>query len=166
MSLRRTGRSGVNRGVRDDWLDRGWSGRRPRVVGDRGTGHTDGRLSVRLSFRPRLRELEHAVSSALAATIVGGNRITRLENGAQFYPEMLAAISAAERSIALECYIFHPGRTGDAFTAALVERATAGAHVRIILDAFGSRRLHRRQVLRLARPYPAFQGERTLRRFE
>jgi cardiolipin synthase len=94
---------------------------------------------------------EDALSSVLATTIVGGNGITRLEDGAQFYPAMLAAISGAQRSIALECYIFHPGRTGDAFTAALAERATAGVHVRIILDAFGSRRLRRRHVQRLAR---------------
>jgi cardiolipin synthase len=96
------------------------------------------------------REFEDAVSSALATTVLGGNKITRLENGAQFYPEMLAAIAGARRSVALECYIFHPGRTGDAFTAALVERASAGVRVRIILDAFGSRRLRRRHVRRLA----------------
>jgi cardiolipin synthase len=95
-------------------------------------------------------EFVHALSSALAITMVGGNRMTRLEDGAQFYPEMLAAISGAKRSIALECYIFHRGRTGDAFTAALVERASAGVRVRIILDAFGSRRLRRRHVQRLA----------------
>lgn len=64
---------------------------------------------------------------------------------------MLAAIAGAHRSIALECYIFHPGQTGDAFTEALVERAIAGVHVRIIVDAFGSRRLRRRQVRRLVR---------------
>jgi len=40
-------------------------------------------------FDPRSREFEHALSSALATTMVGGNRMTRLENGAQFYPEML-----------------------------------------------------------------------------
>jgi len=101
-------------------------------------------------FDPRSREFEHALSSALATTMVGGNRMTRLENGAQFYPEMLAAIAGAQRSIALECYIFHPGHTGDAFTAALVERARSGVHIRIILDAFGSRRLRRRHVRRLA----------------
>jgi cardiolipin synthase len=95
-------------------------------------------------------EFVRTLSSALATTMVGGNRMTRLEDGVQFYPEMLAAIAGAERSVALECYIFHPGRTGDAFTAALVERATAGVHVRIILDAFGSRRLRRRHVHRLA----------------
>ena len=95
------------------------------------------------------REFEDLVSSALAARIGGGNQITRLDNGARFYPEMLAAIAGAHRSIALECYIFHPGRIGDAFTAALAERAAAGVRVRIILDAFGSRRLRRRHVQRL-----------------
>ena len=95
-------------------------------------------------------EFEHALSSALATTMVAGNRMTRLEDGVRFYPEMLAAIAGARRSIALECYIFHPGQTGEAFTAALVERARAGVPVRIILDAVGSRRLRRRHVQRLA----------------
>ena len=95
-------------------------------------------------------EFERALSSVLAARMVDGNRMTRLEDGARFYPEMLAAISDARRSIALECYSFHPGQTGDAFMAALVERARAGVPVRIILDAVGSRRLRRRHVRRLA----------------
>jgi cardiolipin synthase len=76
--------------------------------------------------------------------------MTRLEDGARFYPVMLAAIAGAQRSIALECYIFHPGQTGEAFIAALIERARAGVPVRIILDAVGSRRLRRRHVQRLA----------------
>ena len=96
------------------------------------------------------REFEHALSSVLATAMVGGNRIVSFENGAQFYPEMLAAIGGAQRSIALECYIFHPGTIGEAFTAALVERATAGVPIRIVLDAFGSRRLRRHYVRRLA----------------
>ena len=97
------------------------------------------------------RDFEDAMSSALATRVVGGNRVTRLDNGARFYPEMLAAIAGAHRSIALECYIFHPGQIAAAFTAALVERATAGVHVRIILDAFGSRRLRRHHAQRLTR---------------
>ncbi len=64
---------------------------------------------------------------------------------------MLAAIAGAHRSIALECYIFHPGQTGAAFIEALVERALAGVHVRVIIDAIGSRRLRRQQVQRLIR---------------
>jgi cardiolipin synthase len=110
-------------------------------------------VDYRLDRRFDLGSLEFAdaMSSALATKVVGGNQITRLDNGARFYPEMLAAIAGAHRSIALECYIFHPGQTGDAFTEALVERAIAGVHVRIILDAIGSRRLRRRQARRLTR---------------
>jgi cardiolipin synthase len=96
-------------------------------------------------------EFEDAMASALATKVIGGNRVARLDNGERFYPEMLAAIAAAHRSVALECYIFHPGQIGDAFTEALVERAIAGVRVRIILDAIGSRRLRRRQARRLTR---------------
>lgn len=97
------------------------------------------------------REFAEAINSALETRIVGGNRITRLDNGARFYPAMLAAIAGAQRSIALECYIFHPGAIGDAFTAALAARASAGVQVRITLDKFGSRRLHRHHARRLTR---------------
>jgi cardiolipin synthase len=109
-------------------------------------------VAYRLDRRFHLasRQFEHALASVLATTMVGGNRIIRFEDGAQFYPEMLSAIAGARRSIALECYIFHPGKIGDAFTAALVERATAGVPVRVVLDAFGSRRLRRDHVRRLA----------------
>jgi len=91
-------------------------------------------------------EFAQAVAAALGATLVHGNKLTRLENGAMFYPQMLAEISRAQQSIALECYILHPGATGESFIAALAERARAGVKVRIVLDAIGSRRLRRRHV--------------------
>jgi cardiolipin synthase len=91
-------------------------------------------------FDVRSTEFLHALSSVLPVTIMHGNRIERLENGARFYPEMLAAVAAAQRSIALECYIFDRGSIGDAFIAAVCERARAGVRVRLILDRFGSRR--------------------------
>jgi cardiolipin synthase len=100
-------------------------------------------------FDLRSRGFTDALSSAIGLRMIGGNSITRLDDGAQFYPAMLAAIAGAQRSIALECYIFHPGPTGDAFTAALAARARAGVHVRLTLDAFGSRRLRRRHVRQL-----------------
>jgi len=95
-------------------------------------------------------EFEHAVSSTLGGKLIGGNSITRLDDGERFYPAMLDAIAHAGRSIALECYIFHPGRIGDAFSAALIERASSGVQVRVILDAFGSRRMRRRDIEQLA----------------
>jgi len=91
-------------------------------------------------------EFAAAVAAALGATLVRGNRITRLDDGVRFYPQMLADISGAQQSIALECYILHPGATGESFIAALAERARAGVKVRIVLDAIGSRRLRRRHI--------------------
>src|SRR5919197_559060 len=81
-------------------------------------------------FDVRSTEFLHALSSVLPVTIMHGNRIERLDNGARFYPEMLAAVAAAQRSIALECYIFDRGSIGDAFIAAVCERARAGVRVR------------------------------------
>jgi cardiolipin synthase len=139
----------VNRGVRSCTPDRAGRHRRASVAWHRGGGDTD--VDYRLDRRYEVRSsgFVHALSSALATTVVDGNRISALHDGLRFYPEMLAAIGDARRSIALECYIFHPGRTGEAFLAALTERARAGVHVRIILDAFGSRRLQRHHVQRL-----------------
>jgi cardiolipin synthase len=82
-------------------------------------------------------EFAGAIASALAAPMTAGNRITRFDDGPSFYPEMLAAIAAARRSIALECYIFHPGRIGEAFAAALADRARAGVQVRMRSAAGG-----------------------------
>lgn len=91
-------------------------------------------------------DFEAAVANALGATLVGGNTITRLDNGSNFYPRMLADIAGAKHSIALECYIFHPGAIGASFVDALAERARAGVTVRIVLDAIGSRRMSRRHL--------------------
>jgi cardiolipin synthase len=51
---------------------------------------------------------------------------------------MLAAISGAQHSINLECYIFRPDETGRQFMNAMMERARAGVVVTIVVDAIGS----------------------------
>ena len=66
------------------------------------------------------------------------SRITRLKNGAEFYPAQIAAIYRAQHAINLEFYEFKPGRVGDDILAALSSRARAGVQVRVIVDALGS----------------------------
>jgi cardiolipin synthase len=66
------------------------------------------------------------------------NRIEVLTNGPAFYPAMIAAIRAAEHSICLECYIFHPGRMADAIAEALIDRARHGVIVSMVADSIGS----------------------------
>ena len=66
------------------------------------------------------------------------SRITRLKNGAEFYPAVLEAITRARSAINLEFYEFGRGQIGDAVLAALTERARAGVAVRLVVDALGS----------------------------
>ncbi len=85
-------------------------------------------------------------SEAFLATIAGatgvpfleGNRITVLNNGDEFYPAMLKAISRARNSITIEAYIYWAGQVGQQFAEAIAERSRAGVEVKILLDAVGS----------------------------
>lgn len=66
------------------------------------------------------------------------SRVSRLKNGAEFYPAYLKAIRAAQHAINLEFYEFLKGDITSEILAALTERARAGVAVRIIVDAIGS----------------------------
>jgi cardiolipin synthase len=66
------------------------------------------------------------------------SRLRRLLNGAQFYPEYLAAIRSAQPAINMEFYEFLPGKVSSGILGALAERARAGVEVRLIVDAVGS----------------------------
>ena len=68
----------------------------------------------------------------------GGNRITILNNGDDFYPAMLHAIQQAQDSITMEAYIYWAGDIGKEVAAALAARSRAGVLVKILLDAVGS----------------------------
>jgi cardiolipin synthase len=67
-----------------------------------------------------------------------GCEVTSLRDGGETYAAMLAAISAARRTIWFETYILASDRTGDRFKLALIERARAGVTVRLMYDAVGS----------------------------
>src|SRR5215203_4100077 len=65
-----------------------------------------------LNYRMRARvpvsspDFLHFLESTCMATTHGGNRAEVFTNGPSFYPAMIAAIRAAEKSVNLECYIF------------------------------------------------------------
>jgi cardiolipin synthase len=77
--------------------------------------------------------------SALPGTPMStGNRIDILENGVGIFPPMLEAIAGARRTVNFEAYIFWSGSIGSRFRDALIERASHGVAVRVLLDAIGS----------------------------
>ena len=83
---------------------------------------------------------------------VAGNRLTLLQNGTEFFPQLCADIDAAQHSIYLETYIFAADNTGRMIADALRRAAARGLAVRVLLDGFGSAELpqHRVDELRLA----------------
>lgn len=82
------------------------------------------------------------------APLRGGNRVKVMRNGRTLVG-MIEAISSAKTTIDLSSYIYWPGRTADDFTAALVERARSGVDVNVVIDAYGSAKLHRGHLDRL-----------------
>lgn len=75
----------------------------------------------------------------MRARYLGGNRLTLLDSGREYFPALLAALAAAENEILLETYIFADDRIGQAVATALVAAAARGVSVRVIVDGFGAR---------------------------
>ena len=73
--------------------------------------------------------------------ILGGNRFTLLENGAAYFPDLIASLDAARWEIHLETYIFEADGTGLAVADALTRAARRGVVTRLLLDGYGSRAL-------------------------
>ena len=68
-----------------------------------------------------------------------GNRLTLLNSGAEFFPELLAALNSAQHEIHLQSYIFEADATGLRVAAALKAAALRGVRVHVLVDGFGSR---------------------------
>lgn len=66
-----------------------------------------------------------------------GNAIRLLQNGGEYFPALIAAIDAAQRSVHLETYIFNLDDTGYRVIDALRRAEGRGVKVRVVLDGFG-----------------------------
>lgn len=70
---------------------------------------------------------------------VGGNRLTLLKNGEQYFPALLEAVDAARAEIFLETYIFADDETGSLVIDALARAAVRGVLTHLLIDGFGAR---------------------------
>lgn len=110
-----------------------------------------------------LEPLARLVEEVSDRRLLPGNAIRALRNGDEAYPEMLAAIREARRSISLGTYIFDNDPTGREFVAALGDAVDRGVAVRVLVDDAGARysfpsilRRLRREGVRVARFLPRF----------
>lgn len=86
-----------------------------------------------------LLTLGRTVDRVTRRPLTRGNAITPLVNGEAAYPAMLAAIAAAERTVALSTYIFDRDAAGLLFVDALVAAVGRGVAVRVLIDGVGAR---------------------------
>jgi len=94
-------------------------------------------------------QFRREMGALLGPSIVPGNTIKALQNGAEIFPAMLAAIAAATRTITFETYIYWSGKVGSQFADALIERARAGVQVHVMLDWVGSKRIDEKLIDRM-----------------
>lgn len=67
-----------------------------------------------------------------------GHTAEALTNGNGTYPRLYADMRAAKRSLTIQLYYCKPGAVADSFKSILMDRAHAGVHVLVLLDAFGA----------------------------
>lgn len=84
-----------------------------------------------------VRELVRSGRSMSGRALVPGNRVTPLHSGEEAYPDMLAAIAQARRTVWLETYIFDNGAAGRLFAQAFADAQRRGVQVRVLLDGVG-----------------------------
>jgi cardiolipin synthase len=100
---------------------------------------------VGFEAEPGSEQFVEWTSTFLNSPVFQGGEVTLLQNGDAFYPSMLEAIRRARDSINFEVYIFDPDAIGRQFLDAFKERSRAGIEVRLLLDAFGSSKLRKRE---------------------
>jgi cardiolipin synthase len=84
-----------------------------------------------------LRAPEARFEFAPRPIMYAGNRMHLLVNGEEYFPQLLAAIEAARRSIMLETYIFADDNIGARVAAALSAAAARGVAVKVLIDGYG-----------------------------
>ncbi len=73
--------------------------------------------------------------------LTGGNCLSLLATGGEYFPALEAAIGGAQHEVFLESYIYADDATGRRITAALAAAARRGVAVQLMVDGFGSRLL-------------------------
>ncbi len=103
-------------------------------------GTPEKKLERKIEHRYSIADAQYRreMSVLLGPAVLPGNRITPLHNGDEIFPELLAAVKSAQKTITFETYIYWSGDIGDRMAEALMERARAGVKVHVTLDWAGS----------------------------
>lgn len=119
----------LRRESREDSGDAGIS-RRTRIA--LGRLRSQGYLTAAMERHLRL------IRAIAGVPLLGGNKVTLLQNGKTIYAAMERIISEAKNSINLETFTFADDAVGRKFASLLIDRSRHGVRVNIIYDSLGS----------------------------
>lgn len=78
--------------------------------------------------------------------LINGNQVTLLRNGADYFPALELAIHSAQNEVFLQTYIFELDNTGLSLGNTLMNAASRGVLVYLLLDGFGCKSLAKTYV--------------------
>lgn len=81
--------------------------------------------------------------------LISGNQVILLRNGAEYFPALETAINTAQIEIFIQTYIFELDDTGLIIGNALINAASRGVMVFLLLDGFGCKTLSKAYVKEL-----------------
>src|SRR5690606_42005640 len=84
------------------------------------------------------KRLRRRLERLLGIAATEGNELVPLRNGDRIFPEMMAAVRAAERTVDMRTFVYWRGVIARGFGDALAVRARAGVRVRLLLGGFGA----------------------------
>lgn len=84
-----------------------------------------------------LLPLRRALDVVQPTPLVAGNAVRLLHGGEEAYPDMLAAIDAAEHTVGLQTFLWDDDAWGQRFVDALARAQARGVSVRVLVDGIG-----------------------------
>jgi cardiolipin synthase A/B len=110
--------------------------------------------SVKRRRTPRLKETEDqasllpTMSGLLQSSILGGNAVELLQNGA-FFERLFADIEAAKSTINIETFLCKEGEVTRTLTKLLLQKKKEGVEVRVLVDGSGGKGYGKSDVKRM-----------------
>lgn len=96
-------------------------------------------LDIARHSAPQFESLSRLGNKVSRHPLRDGNNIVLLKGGDETYPAMIQAIDKAQKSIALQTYIFDNDLEGRKIVEALTRAKERGVEVRVLIDAIGSK---------------------------
>ncbi|MEN3929864.1 phospholipase D-like domain-containing protein [Microvirga sp. W0021] len=118
-------------------------------------------VDIALLVGSQFASLKTLVDSVSVFPLTLGNRIKILNGGDETYPAMIDAIESAQKTIAIQSYIFDNDAIGKRIVEALAAAKKRGVEVRVLVDGIGIR-YSRPRISRLLKaegiPYALFNS--------